>query len=295
MPAHIYIRTGRFHDSAQANVQAIKADEAFFAKSKESGVYPLVCYTHNIHFLCVSEMIEGRRCDALRDARLLETKVPLSAVREMPMAEFLVPMPYLVEARFGEWDLILKEPAPQRDLAFTTAIWYYRGLAFSAQGRRSEAPQEESEVASITALISPDQPLGTSNRAKNVAEVAQEVLAGEIASASGDRKTAIEQFTPAVRLGDALIYEEPPIWYAPVRERLATELLAAGRRHEAITIYREDLRINPDNPRSIYGLAQTLKALGRVAGCQTRPRVPRRLALRRQSADTLVIATNDNP
>jgi hypothetical protein len=104
MPAHIYIRTGRFHDSARVNAKAIKADEAFFAKSKEGGVYPLVYYTHNIHFLCVSEMIEGRRRDALRDARLLETKVPLNAVREMPMAEFLAPMPYLVEARFGQWD-----------------------------------------------------------------------------------------------------------------------------------------------------------------------------------------------
>jgi hypothetical protein len=71
-------------------------------------------------------------------------------------------------------------------------------------------------------VILPDRPLGTSNRAKNVAEVAQEVLAGEIASAGGDRKAAIEKFTRAVRLEDALIYEEPPMWYAPVRERLAT-------------------------------------------------------------------------
>jgi len=110
----------------------------------------------------------------------------------MPMAEFLVPMPYLVEARFGQWDLILTEPVPPRDLPFTTAMWHYaRGLAFSAKGRRSEAAQEESDVASITAVIPPDRPLGTSNRAKNVAEVAQEVLAGEIASAGGDRKAAI--------------------------------------------------------------------------------------------------------
>ncbi len=58
--------------------------------------------THDIHFLCVLEMIEGRRRDALRDARLFETKVPLNAAREMPMAEFLVPIPYLVETRFSQ-------------------------------------------------------------------------------------------------------------------------------------------------------------------------------------------------
>jgi len=297
MPAHIYIRTGRFHDSARVNAKALRVDEAFFAKSKEGGVYPLMYYTHNIHFLCVSEMIEGRRRDALRDARLLETKVPLNAVREMPTAEFLVPMPYLVEARFGNWDQILKEPAPPGDLLFTTAMWHYaRGLAFSAKGRRSEAAQEESGVTSTTALIPSDRPLGASNRAKNVAEVAQEVLAGEIASASGDRKTAIEKFTHAVRLEDALIYEEPPMWYAPVRERLATELLAAGRRDEAVTTYREDLRINPDNPRSLYGLAQTMKAMGRVDESARLDREFRQVWRYADSQPTpLVIATSDNP
>ncbi|HJU09741.1 MAG TPA: hypothetical protein VJ728_02630 [Candidatus Binataceae bacterium] len=263
MPAHIYIRTARFHDSALVNAQAIAADEAFFAKSKESGVYPLIYYTHNIHFLCVSEMIEGRSRDALRHARLLEARVPLDEVRVMPMAEFLVPMAYLVEARFGQWAAILNEPAPPQDLPFATVMWHYaRGLAFNAKGKRSKARHEESAVASITAVIPPARPLGTSNHAKNVAEVAEEVLAGEIASAAGAHNTAIEKFTHAVHLEDALIYEEPPIWYAPVREQLAAELLAAGRRQEAVTVYREDLRINPGNPRSLYGLAQTLRSMG---------------------------------
>ena len=49
-----------------------QGDQAFFAKSKEGGVYPLVYYTHNIHFLCYAQMIEGRQHDALASARVLE-------------------------------------------------------------------------------------------------------------------------------------------------------------------------------------------------------------------------------
>jgi tetratricopeptide (TPR) repeat protein len=143
-------------------------------------------------------------------------------------------------------------------------MWHYvRGLAFSAKGRRSDAVHEENELANMTARIPPDQPLGTSNRAKNVAEIAQTVLAGEIASAKGDRKTAIKSFSRAVLLEDGLVYEEPPLWCAPVRERLAAELLASGQRSEAVRVYRADLRINPGNPRSIFGLAQILRAVGR--------------------------------
>src|SRR5216684_6190976 len=207
MPSHIYIRTGRFHDAAETNASAIKVDQAFFAKSKEGGVYPLVYYTHNIHFLCYAQMIEGRQHDALASARLLETQVPLDAVRAMPMAEFLVPMSYFVEVRFGMWDEILKEPAPPKDLPYTSAMWHYaRALAFSAKGNRAQATSEQRQLEAITATISPDRPLGTSNRAKNVAQVAVAVLAGELAAARGDRKDAAAKFTEGVRMQDALIY-----------------------------------------------------------------------------------------
>ncbi|MGH7914735.1 MAG: tetratricopeptide repeat protein [Candidatus Binataceae bacterium] len=266
MPAHIYIRTGRFHDSAEVNARAIKADQAFFAKSKEGGVYPLMYYTHNIHFLCYSEMMEGRGRDALSSARLLETRVPLDGVRAMPMAEFLVSLPYLVEARFGLWDAILKEPEPPEDLPFTSAMWHYaRALAFSAKGNRSQAASEQKQLEAAAIAISPNRPLGTSNRAKDVMEVAVVVVAGELAVARGDHSGAVAKLTDAVRKQDALVYEEPPIWYFPVRESLGAQLLAIGRTQDAEAIYREDLRINPGNPRSLYGLAQCLSAEGKTA------------------------------
>jgi tetratricopeptide (TPR) repeat protein len=266
MPAHIYIRTGRFHQAVEANQRAIKVDEAFFARSKESGVYPLMYYTHNIHFLCYAQMVEGQKREALGSARLLETKVPLDAVRAMPMAEFLVPVPYLVETRFGRWDEILKEPEPPKDLPFTSAMWHYaRALAYSAKRNRSQAAREQKQLEAIVVAISPDRPLGSSNHAREVAEVAVVVVAGELAAARGDRKGAAAKLTDAVRRQDALGYDEPPIWYYPVRESLGAQLLALGRTEKAEAVYREDLKINPGNPRSLYGLAQCLAAQGKTA------------------------------
>ena len=91
------------------------------------------------------------------------------------------------------------------------------------------------------------------------------VVDGELAAARGDHKEAAAKLTDAVRMQDALVYEEPPIWYFPVRESLGAQLLAMGRTPEAETVYREDLRINPGNPRSLYGLAQCLSAEGKTA------------------------------
>ena len=67
----------------------------------------------------------------------------------------------------------------------------------------------------------------------------------------------------AVRYEDALIYQEPPDWHAPVRQNLGAVLLAAGRPDEAETVFWEDLKQNPENGWSLFGLAQALKAQGK--------------------------------
>jgi Tfp pilus assembly protein PilF len=63
---------------------------------------------------------------------------------------------------------------------------------------------------------------------------------------------------------DALGYDEPPSWYYPVRENLGAELLASKQPALAEAVYRADLKRNPENPRSLFGLAQSLRAQGKT-------------------------------
>ena len=69
---------------------------------------------HNIQFLWASYMMEGNSRGAFKASRELDDAVPLAMVRQMPMAEFMSPTRYFTEARFANWDAILKEPAPPR-------------------------------------------------------------------------------------------------------------------------------------------------------------------------------------
>jgi hypothetical protein len=50
MPAHIYARTGDYAAAAQSNVDAAAADEAYLKASGVQGIYPLMYYSHNLHF-----------------------------------------------------------------------------------------------------------------------------------------------------------------------------------------------------------------------------------------------------
>ena len=49
-----------------------------------------------------------------------------------------------------------------------------------------------------------------------------------------------------------------------MRQNLGAVLLEAGRADEAETVYWEDLRKNPGNGWSLYGLLQALKAQGKA-------------------------------
>jgi tetratricopeptide (TPR) repeat protein len=265
MPSHIYVRTGMYHDASGANEAAIKTDRSFLAESHESGVYPVMYATHNFDFLLYGEMMEGRKRDALKTARDLKDAVPAAVVKEMPMGEVMWPKPYFAMARFGAWDEILAEPAPPKEFAYTTAMWHYaRGLAFAAKGKVDEATAERKALDDGAASVAAELMVGPNNKAPAITKLASQVLAGAIATARGDHDEALRDFTEAVRLQDALGYDEPPSWYYPVRETLGAELLANKKATMAEAVYRDDLKRNPDNPRSLYGLAESLRAEGKA-------------------------------
>ncbi len=95
-------------------------------------------------------------------------------------------------------------------------------------------------------------------------EIANEVLAGEMAARRGDYDAAIARLHRGALLEDNLIYNEPPDWHVPVRQSLGAVLLEAGRPAEAEAVYWQDLRRNPENGWALFGLMRSLQAQGRT-------------------------------
>jgi len=84
------------------------------------------------------------------------------------------------------------------------------------------------------------------------------VLDARIAEARRQHDAAIAAWTNATAAIDRLSYDEPPVWFYPVRESLGAALLRAGRSAEAERVFREDLVRHPRNPRSLLGLHEAL-------------------------------------
>jgi tetratricopeptide (TPR) repeat protein len=102
------------------------------------------------------------------------------------------------------------------------------------------------------------------NTPASLLQIASEVLAGELAAKQGDYERAIGHLEIAVDMEDRLIYIEPPNWHYPVQHSLGAVLLEAGRPAAAEKVYREDLRKNPENGWSLFGLAQSLRSRGQT-------------------------------
>jgi predicted Zn-dependent protease len=96
-------------------------------------------------------------------------------------------------------------------------------------------------------------------------KLASHALAGEIAARAGRADAAVRELADAVAIQDGHWFTEPPPWYYPVRQSLGAALLQAGRPADAETVYREDLRRNPDNGWSLHGLARSLRVQGKDA------------------------------
>lgn len=261
MPAHIYARVGNFSGAAESNVKAIDADVTYAKDAERTGsMYDLMYHSHNEHFLAYAAAMEGRYAEAKRAGEALEKRL-LPHAHMIPMLDAFLWTPIWVDLRFAKWDTILARPEPASELKISHMMWRYsRALAYAARKEAAEAAAEHTLFSKEAAALPPDASISEMNPSATVLGVANEVLAARLDAAKGNAEAAIRHWRAAAEAQDNLNYDEPPDWYYPVRESLGAALLVSGKAKEAEGVFREDQRRNPRNPRSLFGLKESLAA-----------------------------------
>jgi len=269
MPAHIYIRVGRWNDAIMANEHAVHTDEMYIAEEHPQGIYPIGYYPHNYHFLAFASMMAGRSAEAIDAAHHLVGAVPADVARAVAAMEQMLPYAHFMLVTFGKWDDVLKEPMPPSDLRMSTGLAYYaRGVAYAAKGDWVNAQAAADTVRQISAGTTPaDQNAMTAGEGENkkVIDIAMHSLLGEIAARRGNLAEAEGHLRAAAAIEDSFNYVEPPQWYYPVRQSLGAVLLKEGKPAEAETVYRADLQRFPENGWDLFGLAASLRAEGKAS------------------------------
>ena len=263
MPAHIYIRTGDYEAALSTNQKAALADQAYIKTGAADGIYTMMYYSHNLHFIAMAAAMNGNYPEARRGAQLLAANVG-PHVKDMPPLGGFMTVPLAVEVRFHKWNEILKVPQPDPSMATATIFWHFaRGLALAGTGKLDEAEAEHKIIADAEAKTPPDAifQMPINNKTKDILKIAENVLGAKISLAKNDMDGTVSQLRAAVATQDLLKYDEPEDWFYPVRENLGAVLLKIGDYPGAEDVFRADLARHPRNPRSLFGLEQALKSM----------------------------------
>jgi tetratricopeptide (TPR) repeat protein len=268
MPSHIYMLVGDYQAAAQANVIAAATDQDYIDNEHVHGVYPMLYFDHNLHFIAAARGMEGRYADAREAARRLTQSVhnhagDISGMQHF-CTEYFGMYPLLTAVRFHDWNEVLAAAEPAKDLPISRGLRRYaRGVAFAAKDDIEKAAAERAGLAKIIESLPADSRYGNS-RAKDVLGIGLAIVDARIAEAKGDLESAVSDLGLAVAMQDHLAYNEPADWHYPVRESLGAALMLAGRAPEAEAAFRDDLKKNPRNGRSLFGLVQALQAQGKA-------------------------------
>lgn len=262
MPSHIDIRCGRWQEAVDTNRKAIEADRHYRQIVGPPKGFINVYIAHNHHMLTYAAMMTGQRALAMKEIRAMVAGLPPDFLKDNALqAEGFVAMPMEVMVRFGMWDKILAEPDNYPDYMIGTRAFHHaaRAIAYAAKGEPAKA-REEQAVFQEQAKRMPKEETFGNNTGPDLMAVAQHMVEGEILVREDKLDAGVAELQEAIKLEDALHYDEPPAWIIPIRHSLGATLMHNGRYAEAEQVYRDDLKRLPDNGWSLFGLAQSLRA-----------------------------------
>ena len=146
----------------------------------------------------------------------------------------------IIDLRFADW------PALARDAG---ASDYAGGMLLARDGRVALARRH------LKALHAAHDTLSA---------IEADLLEARIARAGGFSDAEIGALERAVAVQDGYGYSEPPTFWFPVRESLGAAFARAGRFADAERTFRASLARERDDPRALFGLAESLARAGRA-------------------------------
>lgn len=243
MPSHTWNEIGRWNDGVRANIQAWHSD----LKSEINegfAIYP----EHNLHMLLFAASNDSQGAVAIQAGKDYAKRTGDTMYHVLTLLRF---------GRFDEIAAVTERP--EREIP--AAMWdFAQGYAKLRAGELDFARLYLSRVQKTAATSKQNF---RNHDAETLLGVVGNILEGEIARYTGDRKTALAKFEVAVTWDDKIEYDEPEPLPFDARHWLGAMQIEAGLYAEAEATYRKELAEHEHNGWSLLGLKQALEAQGK--------------------------------
>ena len=215
--------------------------------------------------------------------------VPQEALGAVPILQGFLVVPYWAMVRFGEWDAILADPGPRHQTPFTRGRLALRardGVRREGSAGRRRAASSRGCVELVADPALKGQTTFSTNTGYAILRIAPEVVAGEIAARRqglGYAPCCISSARCGTRTRSSIRSRR-----TGTRRCGRTSAPCCSKRDapdEAEAVFWEDLKKNPENGWSLFGLVQALEAQGKNDKPPPRARVSPRRGGRGRQAD----------
>jgi tetratricopeptide (TPR) repeat protein len=260
MPGHIFARLGMWQQDIDSNKASVRASE-YAEKNHLSGV------THEIHayeFLLYAYL---QQADDANAKEVLDSYEPIAAhLRANPenasdgMYPFIsymqVEFPDIYNIEMHDWKAVLAVPEPPNSLVSSKYFRFWAQAIAAGHLRDAAAADQAAAAASqiSDATAKEGSPIG--------AEIA--VTQGTIKAwqsfAHKEDKQALQEISAAADIQDRVGQAEVDI---PAREMYADMLLIDNRPAEALVQYRTALQLSPNRFNALYHAGRAAEAAGK--------------------------------
>ena len=265
MPSHIYLRTGLYDKGVDVNTAAVnsykKIIELYPAVTGADFLYII----HNLHMKTNNAMMAGNYETSKAAAEETQNSIPADYLTMAAplgnLLQYIHATPLFVQLRFGKWDDILKQPAPDKAHVYSNVLYHFaRGVAYSRKKDRESSGKELDAMREFMKDESLKIPMSPFSAASVGAEVAHNLLLGVIHEDKGLLDGAIKYYKLADSIEVNMVYNEPRDWLLSPKHFLGSAYLKASKLKEAETVFVKDLKYNNDNGWGLYGLYQSYVA-----------------------------------
>lgn len=266
MPTHLDIQVGDYKRAMEWNIAGYKADLKVSAATPERTAIYGGYILHNMEFCAWAAMYGGCKKVALEACGQLDKFVTEESLRKNPFLatynEAYTATTLMVQIRFGLWEDILATQFRDAELyvSHTLLLHYARGIALGVLDHVEEARAEQQALAALMQKLQPGDRIKHNVNLRQMGEIAEKILAGEILYRAGDYEAAFVELEKGVALFDALPYDEPHGWLMSPRQTLGALLTEQGRHKPAAKAFEDDLSLFPKNPWALAGLSRCYAA-----------------------------------
>ena len=259
MPSHIYVRTGQYEKGVNVNISAVEKYKTYLKIFPDVVNNAPLYEIHNRHMQAACSMNMNNYQLALKDALVCRNSFDTSFLSmDAPMGDFIQYVymtPELTMITFEKWDDILQQPDVATRFHYAAVIQYFaKGMAYA---RTNDIKKAKGSLIKLESFLNEKDlavVLQPFNAPLSSANIAKYILMGTIAEKENDTEKAIKYFKMAVSIEDSLVYNEPRDWLVPARHYLGNALLNTKKYKEAKEVFREDLKVQPNNFIATRGL-----------------------------------------